>query len=87
MQRVRRSFYFVSIGDNVLHAKSAEAVLCVNMPGDNALRAKSAEALLFVNMGVNTRHAKSTEALLFVNMGDDTNVPINENSSCGVCTT
>ena len=46
MQRVRRSFFFVSIEENFLHAKSVEAVLFVNI-GDNALHAKSAQGASF----------------------------------------
>ena len=40
------------MGENALNAKSAEAVLFVNIR-DNALYAKSAGAVLFVNMGDN----------------------------------
>jgi hypothetical protein len=55
------------IGEYALNARSAEALLFVNM-GDNALNAKSAEALLSVNMGNSALDAKSAEAVLFVNM-------------------
>ena len=60
----------MNIGEYVLDAKSAEALLFVNMR-DSARIAKSAELFLFVNMRDNALNAKSAEAGLFVNMGDN----------------
>ena len=77
---------FVNVGDKLLNARSAEALLCVNI-GDNGLIAYNLQALLFVRMGddvldensavvlfvsvgVNILNARSAEALLCVQMGD-----------------
>ena len=61
----------MSTGDDVLNAKSVEALLYyyVNME-DNVFDARSAVALLFVNMGEYSLNSKSAEALLFVSMGE-----------------
>ena len=54
----------MSTGDDVLNAKSVEALLFVSME-DNALHAKIVEVLLFVNMGENALDAKSAEVLQY----------------------